>query len=128
MSSAQIRPVRSPVSLNAGYFIVTIGTLTKNEQQVTEVYTIDETITVDSVTVQTYISPALRKALQIGCLCNNAHRNEGGEFVGQATDIALLNVLNTFWMSDIRDVRIREQKCGGLQLSDFRLSELSPFP
>ncbi|KAH9935143.1 calcium-transporting ATPase [Epithele typhae] len=49
------------------------GTLTKNEQTVTEIYSVDETITLDGSASQTLI---------IG----------SGAFVGQSTDVALLNV------------------------------------
>ncbi|KIJ51258.1 hypothetical protein M422DRAFT_244442 [Sphaerobolus stellatus SS14] len=81
------------------------GTLTKNEQTVTEAYTVDELIKLDSQTfTDTYISPALRKTIEIGCLCNNAFRNQEGVHVGQSTDVALLNVLPIFGMSDIREM------------------------
>ncbi|KAI0752814.1 calcium-transporting ATPase [Daedaleopsis nitida] len=81
------------------------GTLTKNEQTVTEVYTVDEVITLDpsaSTPPNVQITPSLRKALSIGSLCNNAIRSEDGQFVGQSTDVALLNVLSLFGMSDQR--------------------------
>ncbi|OJT05297.1 Calcium-transporting ATPase 1 [Trametes pubescens] len=70
------------------------GTLTKNEQTVTEVYSVDETITLDHhspVAPNVYVSPSLHKTLAIGALCNNAVKNEEGEYVGQSTDVALLN-------------------------------------
>jgi len=72
------------------------------------VYTIDELIKLDGSQSlsDTHISPALRKTIEIGCLCNNAFRNEDGVHVGQSTDVALLNVLQVFGMTDIRDVRI----------------------
>lgn len=50
------------------------------------------------------ISPALRKTLEIGCLCNNSMKNEDGAFVGQSTDVALMNVLKIFEMQDYREV------------------------
>jgi Ca2+-transporting ATPase len=89
------------------------GTLTKNEQTVVEAYSVDETVHLDpssstrvhAAGTQT-ISLALRKAMEIGCLCNNASmtRNEEGEFVGQSTDVALLNVLDVFGLPDVRQV------------------------
>ena len=85
------------------------GTLTKNEQTVTEAYSVDETIFLDPSSTVPYtgtISPAIRKALDIGALCNNASmtRNEDGVYVGQSTDVALLNVLTVFGMVDRREV------------------------
>jgi P-type Ca2+ transporter type 2C len=52
------------------------------------------------------ISAALRKALDIGALCNNTSmsRNEDGVYVGQSTDVALLNALAVFGMVDRREV------------------------
>ncbi|OSC97591.1 calcium-transporting ATPase [Trametes coccinea BRFM310] len=81
------------------------GTLTKNEQTVTEVYCVDETVTLDPtspVAPNIHFNPSLRKTLAIGSICNNAVRNEEGAYVGQSTDVALLNVLPLFSMSDQR--------------------------
>ncbi|KAI0653331.1 calcium-transporting ATPase [Cubamyces menziesii] len=89
------------------------GTLTKNEQTVTEVYSVDETITLDPsapAPVDIHINPSVRKALAIGSLCNNAVRNEDGEYVGQSTDVALLNVLPLFGMSDQRQDFTRQSE------------------
>ena len=84
------------------------GTLTKNEQTVTELYTVDETTTVDpSSTTASTANPsiALLKTLQIGSLCNNAvYRHEEAAFVGHSVDVALLNVLPVFGLSDQRVV------------------------
>ncbi|KAF7782760.1 hypothetical protein Agabi119p4_2136 [Agaricus bisporus var. burnettii] len=82
------------------------GTLTKNEQTVTEAYAVDETIYLDPSSATQYtgtISPAM-KTLEIGALCNNAlvERNEEGLFVGQSTDVALLNVLHLVGITDRR--------------------------
>jgi Ca2+-transporting ATPase len=84
--------------------------VTKNEQTVTEAYSVDETVHIDRsapVMPAERISPALTKATEIGSLCNNASmtRNENGEFVGQSTDVALLNVLDVFGIPDQRQVR-----------------------
>ncbi|RDB25132.1 Calcium-transporting ATPase 1 [Hypsizygus marmoreus] len=83
------------------------GTLTKNDQTVTEAYSVDETVHLDPSSTAPYtspISPALRKTMDIGALCNNASlaRNEDGNYVGQATDVALLNVLEIFGLPDRR--------------------------
>ncbi|TFK22572.1 calcium-transporting ATPase [Coprinopsis marcescibilis] len=84
------------------------GTLTKNEMTVTEAYAVDETIFLDPSGTAPYtgtVSPAIKRALDIGAICNNAtlERNEDGAFVGQSTDVALLNVLAQFNMPDRRD-------------------------
>ncbi|ETW74623.1 P-type ATPase [Heterobasidion irregulare TC 32-1] len=82
------------------------GTLTKNEQTVTELYSVDEAVTIDpsSPTPPHRVSAALSKTLKIGALCNNASitRNEEGIHVGQSTDVALLNILPVFDMPDPR--------------------------
>lgn len=87
------------------------GTLTKNDQTVTEAYTVDETISLDPTSTTPYrdtLSPALIKTLDIGAICNNASlaRNEDGVYVGQSTDVALLNVLEVFDVPDRRAVRV----------------------
>lgn len=80
------------------------GTLTKNEQTVTEIYVVDECIQIDSVVSSSQPSAPVRKALEIGSLCNNAtlSGNGDGVYVGQSTDVALLNVLSTFGLQDQR--------------------------
>lgn len=78
------------------------GTLTKNEQTVTEMYVVDENIHVD--VPRSTVSPAARKLLEIGSLCNNSSMSKDGEgkYVGQSTDVALMNVLSSFNMPDQR--------------------------
>ncbi|KAJ6593200.1 Ca-transporting ATPase [Mycena capillaripes] len=78
------------------------GTLTKNEQTVTEAYAVDEVVRLDPPPAD--LSAAIRKTFDIGALCNNASiaRNEEGIFVGQSTDVALLNILHTFGLPDRR--------------------------
>lgn len=78
------------------------GTLTKNEQTVTEMYVVDENIHVDDP--RSTISTAVRKLLEIGSLCNNSSMSKDGEgkYVGQSTDVALINVLSSFNIPDQR--------------------------
>ncbi|KAJ7174336.1 Ca-transporting ATPase [Mycena filopes] len=78
------------------------GTLTKNEQTVTEAYSVDEITQLDPPPATLPI--AIRKTFDIGAICNNASiaRNEEGIFVGQSTDVALLNVLHAFGLPDRR--------------------------
>jgi len=71
-------------------------------------YTVDEHVRIDlaSPAPPGRVSPALRKTLEVGALCNNAsvtHKDDGG-FVGQATDVALLNALFLFNLPDPRQV------------------------
>lgn len=88
--------------------VIDSGTLTRNEQTVTELYTVDELVCLDpsAPAPPAHVSPALRKALEVGALCNDASisRNENGEYVGHATDVALLNALSVFGLPDPRHV------------------------
>lgn len=81
--------------------------MTKNEQTVTEIYVVDENLHVEGLQSAISPSPAVRKTLEIGSLCNNAvlSQTEGGAYVGQSTDVALLNILPTFGLPDQRNVR-----------------------
>ena len=77
-----------------------------NEQTVMEIYTVDETVELETITAPPVkVAPALRKALQVGCLCNNAFVKDDGKVVGQSTDVALIKVLDTFGISDERRLR-----------------------
>lgn len=114
-SSVQIKPV-SPIPISRTVADIHVGTLTKNEQTVTEAYAVDETIFLDPSSTIPYtgsVSPAIKRALDIGALCNNASiiRNEDGVYVGQSTDVALLNVLQLFGLPDRRETfrRLAEQ-------------------
>ncbi|KAH9050863.1 hypothetical protein EDB83DRAFT_2522320 [Lactarius deliciosus] len=81
------------------------GTLTRNEQTVTELYTVDEHVRIDpsSPAPPARVSPALRKTLEVGALCNNANATrKDGAFVGQATDVALL----TLFLFNLPDPRL----------------------
>ncbi|EJT97022.1 calcium-transporting P [Dacryopinax primogenitus] len=83
------------------------GTLTKNEMTVTEIYTVDELTSVSDIAAAGVgptqrLLPAVHQTLRIGSLCNNAFRNEEGVFVGQSTEVALLNVLEAFGLDDPR--------------------------
>lgn len=86
------------------------GTLTKNEQTVTEAYIVDEVINIENLVnaAKTVLPPALSKTVNIGGLCNHAFRNEEGVCVGQATDVALLNVMESLGVSDARQVSRRD--------------------
>ena len=51
-------------------------------------------------------SAAMLKVASVGNICNNAFRNETGTNVGQATEVALLNVLPVLGKDDERKVSI----------------------
>ncbi|CAE6456584.1 unnamed protein product [Rhizoctonia solani] len=82
------------------------GTLTQNEQTVSQIFVVDHIVNVETgfgTRINTnVITPAVRKTLEIGGLCNNAFRNAEGINVGQSTDVAMLTVLAEFGIRDER--------------------------
>lgn len=79
------------------------GTLTKNELTVTELYTVDELKQLQvGLNHHGRISEALRRTITIGNICNNAFKNNENVTVGQSTDVALLEVVSTFGLTDAR--------------------------
>lgn len=99
------------------------GTLTKNEMTVTHVYTVDDLVDLNPHlsahsslgprhpdTASFKPSPALQKTAQIGAICNNAFRNQQGMNVGNATEVALLNVLPLLQIEDDRKNFERKQE------------------
>ncbi|CAO3587856.1 unnamed protein product [Absidia cylindrospora] len=69
------------------------GTLTVNQMTVTKVFTLQNQTVFDyENTIPTQFPTALRQTLRIGNLCNNAYVSEDGKYIGQPTDIALLDV------------------------------------
>ena len=49
-------------------------------------------------------SSHVHPSLTIGNLCNNAHVGEFNKLVGQATEVALIDILQKFQLEDIRQV------------------------
>lgn len=91
------------------------GTLTKNEMTVTHAYTVDDMLDLNPYldaasslgprhpdTASFKPSAALLKTALIGNLCNNGFRNEQGVYVGNSTEVALLNVLSALRCEDER--------------------------
>ncbi|CAB4382590.1 unnamed protein product [Rhizophagus irregularis] len=77
------------------------GTLTENMMTVTRIFTLDEETTFDlEHGLPTKTSSAMREVLKIGGVCNNASINENGKKYGQATDVALLDVIIKMNMED----------------------------
>lgn len=96
--------------------LISAGTLTKNEMTVTQIYAVDDLVDLTPHLNGPHLgprhpdhlefspSPAILKAALIGNICNNAFRNDAGVNVGQATDVALLNVLPVLTKDDDRKV------------------------
>ncbi|WWC89133.1 calcium-transporting P-type ATPase, PMR1-type [Kwoniella dendrophila CBS 6074] len=91
------------------------GTLTKNEMTVTHMYAVDDIVDLGPLLDVTSPfgpkrpdqpelahSQALKKTALVGSICNNAFKNEQGVNVGQATEVALLNVLPVIGADDQR--------------------------
>ncbi|EST09416.1 Cation-transporting P-type ATPase, N-terminal [Kalmanozyma brasiliensis GHG001] len=78
------------------------GTLTTNEMTVTKCWTAEDGIIDVADHMSHKHSQALSRALLTGNVCNNSHRNELGTNVGQATDVALVNILKIFGLEDQR--------------------------
>ncbi len=91
------------------------GTLTRNEMTVTHMYAVDDLTDLNpQLAASSTLGPkhpdlvgfapsaALLKTAQIGALCNNAFRNNEGKNVGNATEVALLNVLPVLRAEDER--------------------------
>lgn len=102
-----------------------VGTLTRNEQTVMEIYAVDEVVHSDvsgPIPPPHHLSPAIRKTLAVGGLCNDAILKEDGSYVGHSTDVALQTVLSVFGMPDPRQVGLNtvmvnimfDQRCLGL--------------
>lgn len=97
-----------------------VGTLTMNHMTITKIYTLENDEVLDVEKSGKAISSmgndtAVKRVLRIGILpfyvvltsgnlCNNAHLGEFNKLVGQATDVALIDILNTLHLEDIRPV------------------------
>ncbi|MBK5967442.1 MULTISPECIES: cation-translocating P-type ATPase [Thiorhodovibrio] len=79
------------------------GTLTENRMTVTDVFAAGQAFGVsgvgydlhgqfsqDGAPIDAAANPALRRMLEIGFFCNNAHLNDEGHSIGDPTEIALL--------------------------------------
>ncbi|KII95488.1 hypothetical protein PLICRDRAFT_96597 [Plicaturopsis crispa FD-325 SS-3] len=80
------------------------GTLTENAQTVKLAYAVDETQAMDQPS-NGPPSPGLMKTYEIGCLCNNStsqRQDYSNVWVGQSTDVALMNLCNFLGIPDYR--------------------------
>lgn len=117
---------QSCVSVASGMLsLARVGTLTRNEQTVMEIYAVDEVVHSDvsgPIPPPHHLSPAIRKTLAVGGLCNDAILKEDGSYVGHSTDVALQTVLSVFGMPDPRQVGLNtvmvkimfDERCLGL--------------
>jgi len=94
------------------------GTLTANHMAVSKIWclssmsTKENVLNVGSTTdLRNYLAGDVRKTLEIGSLCNNATFSvDHSKFLGNPTDISILEELSKFGMEDERDkyTRIKE--------------------
>ncbi|CCH40940.1 Ca2+-transporting ATPase [Wickerhamomyces ciferrii] len=104
------------------------GTLTQNHMTVKKVWTIDmnsESLTVDKqinkgASLKQYLTDDVKQTLETANICNNAkYSQEAAKFVGNATDIALLEALSSFELEDIRNTRSRTKELPFSSLRKF---------
>lgn len=74
--------------------------------------TVTKAYTVDHGIFDTDVSPPLlsfedaqAKLFLVGNICNHSHTDRAGVHVGQATEVALMNVLSSVGLKDQREVR-----------------------
>ena len=80
------------------------GTLTTNEMTTVKMYTVDDGIVdLQHASAPTPVTEAIAKAALVGNLCNHAFRDQDGMVIGQSTEVALLNVLQTLGLPDRRE-------------------------
>lgn len=65
--------------------------------------------------MQIFLSREANQDVDVGNLCNNAYVGEDGKFIGQPTDIALLDVVLRSGLSDEREVSV----LSGMEIGDL---------
>ncbi|KAH3682676.1 hypothetical protein WICPIJ_006339 [Wickerhamomyces pijperi] len=100
------------------------GTLTQNHMTVKDVWTADmkaDTVNLEKHTasqLKQFLSEDVRKTLEIANFCNNSkYSQESAKYVGNPTDIALLEVLAKF---DLQDSRANKTRTKELPFSSQR--------
>ncbi|ODV72013.1 Ca(2+)/Mn(2+)-transporting P-type ATPase PMR1 [Cyberlindnera jadinii NRRL Y-1542] len=93
------------------------GTLTQNHMTVKHLWTTDMNTEVLDISKHThstltqYLTDDVKQTLEAASICNNAkYSQEGAKFIGNPTDIALLEVLPEFKMEDMRSSRSRTKE------------------
>lgn len=95
----------SSLSNTADHPALPTGTLTTNLMTVTKAYTVDQGIfDIDHSPPLLALSDSRAKVFLVGNLCNHSHLDKG-KYHGQATEVALMNVLKDVGMADQRQVR-----------------------
>ncbi|KAM0793681.1 hypothetical protein ACM66B_001109 [Microbotryomycetes sp. NB124-2] len=102
------------------------GTLTTNVMTVTQAYTVDHGV------FDVHAAPPIltwedsrSRLFLVGSLCNHSHRDKHGKYVGQATEVAMMNVLAGVGLTDERkafvkkseipfDSNVKTQSCTGV--------------
>ncbi|ORZ28671.1 PMR1-type calcium-transporting P-type ATPase [Lobosporangium transversale] len=65
----------------------------------------DKTVDLNQAkTVDVDLHPGLRRLLQVGNLCNNSFLDEHSKWIGQPTDIALIQILQSLGLTDERPI------------------------
>lgn len=94
------------------------GTLTQNHMTVTKIWSFDfkgsfnspflVVEKLDDSTLHNKLTSNIRKVLEIGNICNNArYSNDSEKYVGNPSDIALLEALPHFGLDDVRGTKER---------------------
>lgn len=94
------------------------GTLTQNHMTVTKIWSFDfqgsfnspflVVEKLDDSALHEKLTPNIRKVLEIGNVCNNArYSHESDKYVGNPSDIALLETLPHFSLEDVRGTKQR---------------------
>jgi Ca2+-transporting ATPase len=93
------------------------GTLTQNHMTVNQLWTVDMNLECLDITklssskLKQYLTDDVKQTLESANICNNAkYSQEGAKFVGNPTDIALLEVLQYFELEDIRNSKSRTKE------------------
>lgn len=78
------------------------GTLTTNEMTVVRLFTVDEGLFDISQNANPSLTPAQRQLLLVGNICNSSFKSPEGRYVGQSTEVALINASTALIGSDAR--------------------------
>lgn len=106
------------------------GTLTENHMTVTKIWAADSEgthgspfLSVSKLNDQNLIShltPNIKKVLEVANICNNSrYSSETDKYVGNPSDIALLEVLPHFKLDDVRGTRERSSELPFLSLKKY---------
>lgn len=81
------------------------GTLTTNEMTVVRLFTVeDDVLDVSQSLVNNALTPAQEQLLRVGNICNSSFKSPEGNYVGQSTEVALINAATGLLGSDARSV------------------------